>query len=599
MCGIFGMSWDDMKTLKKMNDVLLHRGPDDSAYYIDSGISLGMRRLSIIDLKKGIYPIKNEDGTLITVFNGELYNYMEIKDELLKKGHRFTTECDAEIIPHAYEEYGLDFLSRINGMFAIAMYDAKERKLFLMRDKLGEKPVYYWHDKKNSRLAFASEIKCLLEIDEYKKEINEDALNDYFTYRYTPGDATLFRGIRRLLPGHYLEFGSELSIKKFWDFTFSQNDYSIDENAQEVRRLLEDSVKLRLMSDVPLGAYLSGGLDSSAIVAIMAKHSDNVKTFNVSFGGTDFDESRYARLVADKFGTDHTEINVDIDAIKALPEVIWHLDEPVADAATIPTYLMSKETKKKVTVVLSGEGSDEIFGGYERFRHLSTAYRFRHIPRFIREIPKRIYSRKDKTGYRALSVLSKLHDKEEAYLSYYSVFDEEEKKDLYSKDKSFNRFDLSKYFKRDFFEAIQNIDIKERLPNNMLLKGDKMTMGASLEGRVPFLDPRLVEFAATIPFSQKVSFFQDKIVYRKAIQGLVPDEIVKRKKQGFTIPTEKWAKEGLTTHLFDLVSENKEPYLKKEHIEGITRNLGKSFYYKRQFWAVLMYEQWYNRFMLV
>jgi asparagine synthase (glutamine-hydrolysing) len=259
---------------------------------------------------------------------------------------------------------------------------------------------------------------------------------------------------------------------------------------------------------------------------------------------------------------------------------------------------MSKETRKKVTVVLSGEGSDEIFGGYERFRHLNVAYRLRHIPQFMREIPKRMYTRKDKTGYRALNLFSKLNDKKGAYLSYYSVFDDEEKKDLYKQNKSFQEFDIGKYFKSSFFDAIQNIDIKERLPNNMLLKGDKMTMAASIEGRVPFLDPRLVEFAVTIPFSQKVSFFQDKIVYRKAMKGVIPDEILIRKKQGFTIPTEKWAKEGLSTHLFDLIKENDEPYIKKEYVENIVTNLGKSFYYKRQFWAVLMYEQWYERFML-
>jgi asparagine synthase (glutamine-hydrolysing) len=603
MCGIFGFNWDSQELLRKMSEVLLHRGPDDAAFYTDKNISLGMRRLSIIDLKKGIYPVSNEDHTLQAVFNGELYNYKELKSALIKKGHRFITECDAEIIPHGYEEYGNDFFNKLNGMFAIAMYDIKNNRLILVRDMLGEKPIYYLYDKKRSRFAFASEIKALLQIPDYKKKINGTALDNYFTYRYTPGEDTLFADIKRLLPGHFLIFGTNLKIEKYWDFEFSKNKKTLAQNAKHIRNLLEDSVKIRLMSDVPLGAYLSGGLDSSAIVALMAKYSDKVNTFNVSFSGTEFDESEYAELVAERFNTNHKQIDVDIDAVKALPKVAYHLDEPIADAATIPTYLMSQETKKKVTVVLSGEGSDEIFGGYERFRHLNIAYKFRHIPKFIRALPAKFKGNPDKTIYRSFSLLSNLHDQKEAYLSYYSVFDSNEKAELYKKgitDKSDNgSFNISKYFgKTSFYNSILNIDIKERLPNNMLLKGDKMTMACSVEGRVPFLDPRLVSFSATIPFDQKVSLFQDKIVYRKAVKGLIPEEIIRRKKQGFTIPTEKWAKEGLKDHLSGLVKENREPYLNKKYIENIASNLSRSAYYKRQFWAILMYEQWYNTFMI-
>jgi asparagine synthase (glutamine-hydrolysing) len=596
MCGIFGFNWDDRKLLKDMSEVLIHRGPDDAAFYTDK-ISLGMRRLAIIDLKKDIYPVTNESKTLIVIFNGELYNYKEIKEDLIDKGHKFITDCDAEIIPHAFEEYGENFLRLVNGMFAIAMYDTKEKKLYLMRDKLGEKPLYYYHDKK--RFAFASEIKCLLEIPEFKREINANALNNYFTYRYTPGEETLFSGVKKLLPGHYLTFDTDIKMTKYWSLNFSDNNNSLSQNAKYIRHLLEESVKLRLMSDVPLGAYLSGGLDSSAIVALMAKHTETVNTFNVSFSGTEFDESKYAQIVADKFNTNHTQINIDIDAAKVLPEVLWHLDEPVADAATIPTYLMSKETKKKVTVILSGEGSDELFGGYERFRHLNLANKFRHIPLPLRKFPSMFSRKEDMNAKRAVNLLSNLHNPKEAYLSYYSVFDDDEKKKLYSSVPSrTNPYRLGKYFNKDFFHAVQEIDIKERLPNNMLLKGDKMTMAFSIEGRVPFLDPRLVEFAAKIPFSQKVSLLQDKIVYRKAISSLVPRQIVNRKKQGFTIPTVKWAREGLKDRLFKLIEENKEPFLKKEYIEKITNNIHKSFYYKRQFWAVLMYEEWYNRFMV-
>ena len=273
MCGIFGFNWSDKTLLKKMNSVLTHRGPDDAAFYEDKNISLGMRRLSIIDLKKGIYPVKNETEDIIAIFNGELYNYKEIRSDLVKKGHRFITDCDAEIIPHAYEEYGEKFISKLNGQFAICMYDIKNKKLFLIRDRLGIKPIYYYHNK--NKFGFASEIKCLLELPGFKKQINEIALNSYFTHRYFPGEDTLFKGIKRLLPGHYLVLGKKLEVKKYWDIHFSANNNSVQNNALFVKNLLENSVKMRLMSDVPLGAYLSGGLDSTAIVSFKSKLDDS------------------------------------------------------------------------------------------------------------------------------------------------------------------------------------------------------------------------------------------------------------------------------------------------------------------------------------
>lgn len=592
MCGIFGFTWENKKLLKSMSKVLSHRGPDDDAFYEDSNISLGMRRLAIIDLKKGIYPIANEKGNLQVIFNGELYNYKEIKNDLLKKKHKFVTDCDAEIIPHAYEEYGIDFIKKVNGMFVICMYDLDKKQLILIRDRLGIKPLYYYEN--NGKLAFASEIKCILEIPKFKKEINKKALNDYFTHRYFPGEDTIFNGVKRLLPGHILTFDDgSINTKQYWNIHFSDNKNSLANNAHYLRNLLENSVRSRLMSDVPLGAYLSGGLDSSAIVALMAKHSDNVNTFNVSFSDTKFDESKYAQIVADKFNTNHTQINVEIDAIKILPKVLWHLDEPIADGATIPTYLMSKETKKKVTVVLSGEGSDELFGGYERFKHLNIASKFKKLP--FKKLATKIKS-KSIFLKRGINLFSNLDNPKNAYMSYYSVFDGKEKNELLSfKEKDYN---LQKYFVDSFQNSILKIDIKERLPNNMLLKNDKMTMAHSIEARVPFLDHRLVEFATKIPFNQKVVLNKDKIVYRKAVKGIIPDEILKRPKRGFSIPVEKWAKEGLNDYLQNLVKENNEPYLNNDYINKISNNLTKSMYYKRQFWAVLMYEQWYNKFML-
>jgi len=515
MCGIFGFNWSDKALLQKMNKVLVHRGPDDAAFYEDKNISLGMRRLAIIDLKKGLYPISNEDGTLLTIFNGELYNFKEVREQLEPK-HKFITDCDAEIIPHAYEEWGLDFVKKVSGMFAICLYDLKNKELILIRDRVGIKPLYYWEDE--NKLAFASEIKSLLQLPRFKKKVNKTALNEYLTHRYIPGEDTLFMGIKRLLPGHILIQGKEQQIIKYWDVHFSKSKNTLSQNAAYLKELLEDSVKSHLMSDVPLGAYLSGGLDSSAIVAMMSKHSDNVNTFNVSFPDTEFDESKYAQLVADRFNTNHKQIDVKIDAIEVLPKVAWHLDEPIADAATIPTYLMSQETRKHVKVVLSGEGSDELFGGYERFRHLSTANKFRYLP-FKKSFSN--IKTSNETLNRAFGLFSNLDDEKSAYLSYYSVFSREDRKNLLNVEPDESKIE----FGNNLVEEMQRIDIKERLPNNMLLKNDKMTMAHSIEARVPFLDHRLVEFSTKIPDSQKFSLLKDKIVYRQAIKKVIPNEI--------------------------------------------------------------------------
>jgi asparagine synthase (glutamine-hydrolysing) len=599
MCGIFGFNFDDKAVLELMNKKLIHRGPDDYAKYFDKNISLGMRRLSIIDLKKGIYPVKNEKEDIIAIFNGELYNFKEIKFKLIEKGHKFITNCDAEIIPHAYEEYGLKFIEKINGQFAICIYDKNKKKLFLIRDRLGIKPLYYYFDKKNNKFSFSSEIKTILEFPYYEKSINKVSLNNYFTYRYTPGNLTLFDEIKKVLPGHILTYDwKDVKLQNFWDFDFNYNDNSIEQNAKILLKLFEESVQKRLMSDVPLGCYLSGGIDSSAIVSMMKKYTQNVNTFNVSFSEKQYDESKFATLVAKEFNTNHKQIDVDIDAVKVLPKVVYHLDEPIADAATIPTYLMSIATKKVATVVLSGEGSDEIFGGYERFRHLSFASKLRNIPSVFRKLPSQIIDKENIMIKRGSKLLENIHDKESAYLSYYSVFDEEEKSLLYNKDTiKKSSYDLEKYFSSGFIEGVLKTDIKETLPNNMLLKNDKMTMAASLEARVPFLDHKLVEFSTTIPVEQKVSLNKEKIVLKKALKNNLPKEITQRRKKGFSLPTSKWVKEGLNDHLQVLIKENNEPYLNKNYIDKISSKVDQHYYYERQFWSVLMYEQWYNEFM--
>ena len=389
MCGICGFNWDDKQLLKSMMDSITHRGPDGSGSYTSRGISLGNRRLSIIDLKTGKQPIYNEDKSMCIVFVGELYNYKDLRQELEKKNHEFCTSSDTEVVLHAYEEYGENCLNQFNGMWAIAIWDNKKKELFLSVDRLGIKQLYYTAVK--GKFLFASEIKAILQFEDVAREIDKKALLEYLTFRYTPTEQTIFKGIKKLLPGHYLVLSRDkIKIKKYWDIE-SQNieNEPLQYHSERILELLKDSVKKRLMSEVPIGAHLSGGLDSSIVVALMKTLMDTeVKTFSVAFDAEEpFNESRYASMLADYYGTDHEEIMVKGDAIKHLPSVIWHLDDLDSDPTMIAQYLLSELTKKKVTVVLTGEGADELFGGYDEFKFLTYGKKYlSSMPNAMRKV---------------------------------------------------------------------------------------------------------------------------------------------------------------------------------------------------------------------
>lgn len=383
MCGIVGFNWRDETLVKKMMATVQHRGPDESGCYLDEHMSLGHQRLKVIDLLTGKQPIHNEDGSIQIIFDGAIYNYLELKESLLQKGHRFDTNSDTEVIVHAYEEYDTACVKHLEGVFAFAIWDASKKCLFLARDRLGVKPLYYY--TKSNKFIFASELKAILEYERVEREVDLGALNEFFTYRYVPSERTLIENIYKLLPGNILILkDGKIKTSQYWDLVENISDESEEYYVAKLRELLRKSVKQCLISEVPLGVFLSGGLDSSCVVALMSEITGNIKTFSVGFGGEGKDELEYARFVSQYFGTDHHEVNVSEKDLSLLPEMVWCLDEPIGDAATLPTYVLSKLVKKEVTVVLAGEGGDELFAGYDNYKIMMLGHNFaKLLPSFL------------------------------------------------------------------------------------------------------------------------------------------------------------------------------------------------------------------------
>jgi|TARA_B100001971_G_C18250478_1_gene577791 asparagine synthase (glutamine-hydrolysing) len=613
-----------------MTGILSHRGPDDSGYHVEKNISLGHRRLSIIDLsKKGKQPIYNEDESICIVYNGEIYNFKEIKSKLEERGHRFNSDTDTEVIVHAYEEYGEKCLQYFNGMFAFTIWDSKQKKIFVAVDRLGIKPLYY--TKIGNRFLFASEIKSLLQYKDLKREVNKKGLIDYLTFRYTPTEQTIFEGIKKLKPGHFLVYKkNKIQINRYWDVNINRiSKKPIAYYEKLVLKNLKQSVKRRLISDVPLGAHLSGGLDSSIIVAMMKTLVDtDIKTFSVSFEAEEpFNESRYSNMLADYYGTDHHELVVKSDTMKLLPEVIWHLDDIDSDPTLIAQYLLSEYTRKKVKVVLTGEGADELFGGYDEFRFLTLSEKYmksipgimrkKIIPGIIRNTPNRILdhyfhftsSLGEKGKERFEEFMESTGNREKSYLTLSSFFSREEKEELYSKKlMDFERENadyieqIKPFFANANKENILNkliyLDLKRRLPYHLLHKTDKMTMAHSLEGRVPFLDHNLVEFSFEIPPNYKFNGNIQKYILRKAVKNLIPKEILNRKKHPFVVPLGNWYKENLKELAEMVLSKTNIGhgyYFNYEPIKKIMRNYNKSkLYYGRQIWSLISFDIWHK-----
>ena len=539
-----------------MAATLTHRGPDSEGYFLDKGVGLGNNRLSIIDLKTGDQPIHNEDSTIWLTFNGEIYNYLELREQLEGLGHRFYTDGDTETIVHGYEQWGQDCVEHLRGMFAFGLWDGEKRLLFLARDRFGKKPLFY--SVIGGHLFFGSEMKAILCNPEFKRTINLDALDHYFTYTYIPSPMTIFEGISKLPPGHCLTFQEgEMTVRRYWDIEFHPQD--VDEGAliERLYSSIEESVRIRLRSDVPLGAFLSGGIDSSVVVSMMAKLSDRPpKTFSVGFDS--INELPYAEEVAESLGTDHHPLHVEPKAFEVLPKLVWHLDEPFSDSSIIPTYYISEATRREVKVALSGDGGDELFMGYSNMTDPSIYSAYMRAPGPVRRaglgllarLPfdsnlKKMASHAQSKGYADQPPL-------ERYAMRTTVLDQEGVKKLYSEGlKSRHRVGDTYRYLRDIggqmegtdpVDLIDYVAIRGPLSEGMLVKVDRMSSAASLEVRSPLLDHVLFEFVETIPSRMKLNGRITKYLFKKmaVAKGLVSPRIANREKQGFGSPISKW-----------------------------------------------------------
>lgn len=605
MCGIAGFyGFEDKVLLKRMCNVIRHRGPDDYGYFTDRNVCMGNRRLSIIDLKTGKQPIHNEEETLWIVYNGEAYNYRELKEDLESRGHRFYTNSDTEAIVHAYEEYGEDCVNRIRGMFAFAIWDSEKGKLFLARDRLGIKPLYY--SKNGGKLFFGSEIKSILQ-NGMERKVDRNALGNYLTFGYIPAPDTMFEGIKKLPQGHTLTLkGGRMKISKYWDIKYNPVKGEENEMVSRLKSLLEESVRIRMMSEVPLGIFLSGGLDSSSVVAIMSRMTDKVKTISASFEtGGYFDESGYARAVSERFGTDHKEIVLKGKCSKLLPKIIWHFDEPSADPSSFAEYLISEKAKKYVTVSLVGEGSDELFAGYRQNKIMGMAYKYhkiipghlkrKTIPRIARKISERSGRRKIKRGMEFLTGFTPtLGDNKESYKQIIQIFPENDKKEIFPGSRE-ERVISSHFSTKDFRKGMFSFELKVSLPDILLMNVDKMTMAHSVEARVPFLDHRIVEFSSRLPFNMKLRNMDEKYILKKAMRDDLPKEIIRRKKHPFAVPLVQWFESDMEGLINDYMSEKeirKQGLFSQRYIEKIERDRNYN-----QLWPILFFQVWHRKFI--
>jgi len=612
MCGIAGFNWEDKELIRNMDDVLKHRGPDGEGVYTNKGISLGHRRLSIIDLSSaGKQPMCNEEGTIWITYNGEIYNFKELRENLEHKGHKFKSQTDTEVIIHAYEEWGHNCLQRFNGMFAFAIWDENKKELFLARDRLGIKPLYYYWDSET--FIFASEIKAILVWKEFKRKINYDSLQEIFQLSYSTGEKTIFKGINKILPGHYAILKKErLTIEKYWDLQENISEDNLTISSKKLRKLLEESVKKRLISDVPIGVYLSGGLDSSTITAIASKYQEKLKTFSVGFGEGLPNELKYARKVADYLGTDHHEFIVTAKDLKNYPKIIRALDEPIGELALLPTYMLSQYVKKHATVVLAGEGADELFGGYLRHQMFLLGNKAQHfLPKIVKkglyglsgQFP--VYSNLNKS----LKILGSKNNFS-LFNEIISISDKKEVDKFVNQDNKVenpNNYLLELYnnFKsKSEFNKTLYVDIKTLLPDNYFMKADRMTMACGIEERVPFLDHNIAEFSMTLKPQFKRNLIHNKIVLRAATKDLLPKSILKRPKRGYNVPIDRWFKNELKEefeNILDNPSIEKKKILNYDYAKKIFNNFNKSgnnyqsnFYNMSKLWNVYTFDLWHE-----
>ena len=630
MCGIAGAVWTQKgpplpeDILRQMAKVIEHRGPDGEGFHREqnaaAGVALAHRRLSIIDLAGGKQPMCNEDETIWITFNGEIYNYRELRSELQKQGHQFRTDSDTETIVHLYEERGMDFLADLRGMFAFALWDRPRGRLILARDRLGQKPLIYRREK--NRLLFASEIKSILQVPGVPREVNPHALSEYLTYLYVPQPRTMFAGIEKLPPAHYAVYeNGELDIGCYWDLDLNRKiARPLEDVGEELNAQLDDAVRLRLRSDVPLGAFLSGGIDSTVIVGLMQRHATQAtKTYTIGFPISDFDETADAKLIAEHLKTDHHTFEVSPDSLAVLPTLTWHYDEPFGDSSMIPTYYVSEVTRRHVKVALTGDGGDELFGGYTRYQTVHKVGRIDNFPSFVRRLLGNglwdLLPAPDKQD----AFLRKLRDRmrllrkepPERFVRWVTQFTAATRRALFTPE--FAARLGNDDAEHVFVEAMNNCrerstgsqamltDLQTYLPDDLLVKVDIASMAHALECRSPFLDHHVVELATALPYTQKVSGTTSKYILKEIYRRMIPPQIASRRKMGFSIPLDHWfrneLRDFLYAHLTDPVCLNRG-YFKPEAIHRLlAQHESGDWDHNRALWSLLCLELWHRMFI--
>lgn len=621
ICGILNLNNEpiDQLILKRMTDIIFHRGPDEEGYYVDGNIGLGIRRLKIIDLTTGSQPIHNEDKTIWVVLNGEIYNFQELRKRLENEGHKFYTETDTEVLVHLYEKYGESLVKYIRGMFGFAIWDKKKQFLFLARDRLGIKPLYY--ALVENTLIFGSEIKSILEFPSFESELNFNALDLFLTFRYTPAPFTMFKNVYKLLPGHALTTrGGETFIRKYWNLDHISEERSMDLHhiSNKLIGLLEESVRIEMVADVPLGLMLSGGLDSSSIAALMCRNSNSpIKTFTVGFNESPskYNELADARVVADFFNTEHFELTTSFNEHSdILPSIVWHMDEPIGDLSAIGLYLITKLAKRHVTVALCGQGSDELFAGYDK--HVGTKLtRYYHlIPYLFREKLLVPFAE----GLPGLASLKRatisLHEEDEVQrcISMSTIFSPQMKSKLYSSDiKSCIDKDIGMNLVRSYLNEapssdplsrILYLDIKMALADDLLMYFDKMSMANSIEIRVPFLDHNLVELATKTPSHLKLHFLTRKFLLKNALKKFLPQSVLKKKKVGFFHGVDAWVRSELNKgDALAILTDPKAKsrgYFDYAFIEDMLKlHGGGKQNFGREIFCLILFELWHRIFI--
>ncbi|MET0753625.1 MAG: asparagine synthase (glutamine-hydrolyzing) [Pyrinomonadaceae bacterium] len=629
MCGIAGWANLENKTSQNHSETVLHqmcermkhRGPDSEGLWLDDSVALGMRRLSIIDLHTGEQPVYSEDRSIVVVMNGELYNFREVRAELEKRGHKFETQTDTEILPHLYEEYGEAMLEHINGMFAFALWDKRKKKLFIARDRFGEKPLYYGIF--DGKLIFASEPKVLLEHPSVKAEINTEALRHYLSFDYVPAPLSIYKGIYKLPAAHFLTLeNGEIKTRRYWNLSFHKNGSTptVETAAKELREIISDAVRMRLVSDVPLGILLSGGVDSSTVAAFAAQRAtEKVKTFSIGFEEDSFDESKYARQVAAHLNTEHYEDKLSVEkAADLISEIGNWLDEPISDGSLLPTFLLSRFVRKYVTVALGGDGGDEIFAGYPMYFGHKVANIYGAIPKFLRSgliepivnnLP--VSTKNLSFDYKAKRfVAASKYDLVTRHHSWFGSFSIDAQNDLLSKDVLDNSSnDIYKGAKdllkitdaENEIEQMQFLDMNFYMAEDILTKVDRASMAVSLEVRAPFLDPRVAQYAASLPAEYKLKGNKGKYILKKAVEDLLPKTILQRPKKGFGIPIAEWLKGRLNPLMRDLLAPQRlknQGLFDAEYVQKLIKEheTGAASHHK-QLWTLLVFQLWFDNFL--